>query len=198
VSDVLDVGDGVARLAVGEEQLEAYVARSTDTRIRVHSGELEHLVVADALGVGVRIVTGGREGFAYCGTLEPAGLAETAAEARENATYAEPHEGAGLAEANGPPKRTWSRRACRDAQGVPRRRALTRRPTSALPMELWLTAGDPSPGDIMRWASSGGCSRTRGRYSTSWMRPSKVRLSVISRATSGGSRRRGVLLPWRR
>jgi 2-polyprenyl-3-methyl-5-hydroxy-6-metoxy-1,4-benzoquinol methylase len=33
--------------------------------------------------------------------------------------------------------------------------------------------------------SSGGCSRTRGRYSTSWMRPSKVRLSIISRATSG-------------
>ncbi len=33
--------------------------------------------------------------------------------------------------------------------------------------------------------SSGGCSSTRGRYSTSWMRPSKVRLSIISRATSG-------------
>ena len=33
--------------------------------------------------------------------------------------------------------------------------------------------------------SSGGRSRTRGRYSTSWMRPSKVRLSIISRATSG-------------
>ena len=32
---------------------------------------------------------------------------------------------------------------------------------------------------------SGGCSSTRGRYSTSWMRPSKVRLSIISRATSG-------------
>jgi hypothetical protein len=33
--------------------------------------------------------------------------------------------------------------------------------------------------------SSGGCSRTRGRYSTSWVRPSKVRWSIISRATSG-------------
>lgn len=32
---------------------------------------------------------------------------------------------------------------------------------------------------------SGGCSSTRGLYSTSWMRPSKVRCSVISRATSG-------------
>jgi hypothetical protein len=32
---------------------------------------------------------------------------------------------------------------------------------------------------------SGGCSSTLGRYSTSWMRPSKVRLSIISRATSG-------------
>src|SRR5262245_37294486 len=31
----------------------------------------------------------------------------------------------------------------------------------------------------------GGWSRTRGRYSTSWMRPSKVRLSIMSSATSG-------------
>ena len=33
--------------------------------------------------------------------------------------------------------------------------------------------------------SSGACSSTRGRYSTSWMRPSKVRLSIMSSATSG-------------
>lgn len=32
---------------------------------------------------------------------------------------------------------------------------------------------------------SGGCSSTRGLYSTSWIRPSKVRCSIISRATSG-------------
>ena len=101
MSDVLDVGDGVVRLAAQGEQLEAYVARSTDTRIRVHDGELEHLVVADALGVGVRIVADGREGFAYCGTFEPGGLAETVVEARENAAYAEPRDGAGLAEADG-------------------------------------------------------------------------------------------------
>ena len=31
----------------------------------------------------------------------------------------------------------------------------------------------------------GGPSSTRGRYSTSWMRPSKVRCSIILRATSG-------------
>ncbi|MBB5085262.1 epoxide hydrolase N-terminal domain-containing protein [Nonomuraea endophytica] len=34
-------------------------------------------------------------------------------------------------------------------------------------------------------APSGGCSSTRGLYSTSWMRPSKRRCSIISRATSG-------------
>jgi len=34
-------------------------------------------------------------------------------------------------------------------------------------------------------APSGRCSSTRGLYSTSWMRPSKVRCSIISRATSG-------------
>jgi hypothetical protein len=34
-------------------------------------------------------------------------------------------------------------------------------------------------------APSGECSSTLGRYSTSWMLPSNVRLSVISKATSG-------------
>jgi hypothetical protein len=33
--------------------------------------------------------------------------------------------------------------------------------------------------------ASGGRSSTRGRYSTIWMRPSNVRWSIMSRATSG-------------
>ena len=43
----------------------------------------------------------------------------------------------------------------------------------------------PADGERHAGALSGGCSSTRGLYSTNWMRPSKVRCSIISRATSG-------------
>lgn len=101
MSDLLEVADAVVGLARGDEQLEAYVARSTDTSVRVYRGEVEQLSVADTLGVGVRVVAGGRQGFAYCGTFERRALAETVAEARDNAAYAEPDEHAGVAEPDG-------------------------------------------------------------------------------------------------
>ncbi|HEX6568827.1 MAG TPA: TldD/PmbA family protein [Acidimicrobiales bacterium] len=96
--DLLDVADRLVGMAEGGEQLEAYVARSSDTQVRVYQGEVEQLAVADSLGVGVRIVRDGRQGFAYCGTFDPAALAEAVAEARDNAGFGEPDEAAGLAE----------------------------------------------------------------------------------------------------
>ena len=53
------------------------------------------------MGVGVRVVREGRQGFAYCGTFDADALAETVAEARDNAAFAEPDEAAGLAEPDG-------------------------------------------------------------------------------------------------
>ena len=101
MSDLLDVADAVAAQARGDEQLEAYVGRSTDTQVRVYQGEVEQLAVADSLGVGVRIVHEGRQGFAYCGTFDAEALAETVSEARDNAAFGEPDEAAGLAEPDG-------------------------------------------------------------------------------------------------
>jgi PmbA protein len=101
VTDLLDVADRLVAMAGGDEQLEAYVARSTDTQVRIYEGEVEQLAVADTQGVGVRIVRDGRQGFAYCGSFDPAALAETVTEARDNATFAEPDEAAGLAEPDG-------------------------------------------------------------------------------------------------
>src|SRR5690606_6454240 len=54
-----------------------------------------------SMGVGVRVVRDGRQGFAYCGTFDHAALAETVAEARDNAAFGEPDEAAGLAEPDG-------------------------------------------------------------------------------------------------
>ena len=99
--DLLDVADRLVGMAEGDEQVEAYVARSSDTQVRVYEGAVEQLAVADSMGVGVRVVRDGRQGFAYCGTFDAAALAETVAEARDNATFAEPDEAAGLAEPDG-------------------------------------------------------------------------------------------------
>jgi PmbA protein len=101
MSDLLDIADAVVGQARDDEQLEAYVGRSTDTQVRVYQGEVEQLAVADSLGVGVRIVHGGRQGFAYCGTFDTEALAETVSEARDNAAFGEPDEAAGLAEPDG-------------------------------------------------------------------------------------------------
>jgi PmbA protein len=101
MADLLEVADAVVGMAQGGEQLEAYVARSTDTQVRVYQGEVEQLAVADSLGVGVRIVQEGRQGFAYCGTFDPAALAEAVADARDNATFGEPDDAAGLDEPDG-------------------------------------------------------------------------------------------------
>jgi PmbA protein len=100
-AELLDVADRLVGMAQGGEQLEAYVARSSDTQVRVYKGEVEQLAVADSMGVGVRVVRDGRQGFAYCGTFDAAALAEAVAEARDNAAFGEPDEAAGLAGPDG-------------------------------------------------------------------------------------------------
>jgi PmbA protein len=99
--DLLDVADRLVGMAQGGEQIEAYVARSSDTQVRVYEGEVEQLAVADSMGVGVRVVRDGRQGFAYCGTFDAAALAETVADARDNAAFGEPDDAAGLAHPDG-------------------------------------------------------------------------------------------------
>lgn len=101
MSDLLDVADAVVGLAQDDEQVEAYVARSTDTSVRVYGGGVEQLSVADSMGVGVRVVVHGRQGFAYCGSFDRQAVAETVADARDNAAFAEPDEHAGVAEPDG-------------------------------------------------------------------------------------------------
>ena len=97
VGDLLELADRLVGMAEGGEELEAYVARSSDTSVRVYEGEVEQLAVAESLGVGVRVVRDGRQGFAYCGTFDPGALAETVAEARDNAAFSEPDEAATVA-----------------------------------------------------------------------------------------------------
>lgn len=71
MSDLYEVADLVLSGAEAGEEVEAYVTHSRETQVRVYEGEVEHLSAAEALGIGVRIVRDGRQGFAYCGTFDP-------------------------------------------------------------------------------------------------------------------------------
>jgi PmbA protein len=99
--DLLELAVRVAGAARHGEELEVYVSRGTETDARAYEGEVESLSQAASAGVGVRVVVGGKQGFAYAGSLDDGVVAETLAEARDNATFATPDEHVGLAEPDG-------------------------------------------------------------------------------------------------
>jgi PmbA protein len=100
-ADLLALAQSVANNARAGEQLEAFVARSSYTTVRAHGGEVESFTSAVSAGIGVRVVSDHRQGFAWAGTLEPDAIADALADARDNATFAEPDEWVGLAEPDG-------------------------------------------------------------------------------------------------
>ena len=96
--DLESIARDVAGAARGGEQVEAYVVASRETEIKVFGGEVESLSVADVTGIGVRVISEGRQGIAYAGSLDPAVIASTLADARDNTEYGAPDPGYGLAE----------------------------------------------------------------------------------------------------
>ena len=100
-SPLLDIATRVAGWARDGEEVEAYVGRSSDTRVVVYGGEIESLSSATTEGVGIRVVSVGRQGFAYAGTLDPSVVEETLAEARDNAEFGTPDDHLGLASPDG-------------------------------------------------------------------------------------------------
>lgn len=94
---LLALARGVAGGALPGEQVEAYVARSRHTDVKVFGGDVESLSSAEVDGVGVRIVVDGRQGYAWAGSLDPEVVAETLDEARDNAAFGTPDEHHGLA-----------------------------------------------------------------------------------------------------
>ena len=94
--ELLDLAQRVAGAARAGEEVEAYVVRSRETEVRVFDGEVESLSMAGVEGVGVRVISDHRQGFAWAGSLEPAVVDETLDEARDNAAFGEPDEWNGL------------------------------------------------------------------------------------------------------
>jgi PmbA protein len=111
--ELLAIADRVVAMAKLGEQVEAYVSRSLSTDVRVYEGEVEHFVSAQSEGIGIRVIRDGRTGTSYAGTLDPSQIAEVLAEARDNLTYGEVDEWAGLAEPDGVavvPQTLWDER----------------------------------------------------------------------------------------
>lgn len=98
---LLDLARTIVSWAGPGEELEAFVSWSRATSIRAYHGEVESLSSAEPAGVGIRIVSGGRQGFASAGTLDETVLKETLEEARDNATFAAPDEFVALATPDG-------------------------------------------------------------------------------------------------
>ena len=93
---LLDLAQRVAGAARAGEEVEAYVVRSRETEVRVFDGDVESLSMAGVEGVGVRVISDHRQGFAWAGSLETAVVDETLDEARDNAAFGEPDEWNGL------------------------------------------------------------------------------------------------------
>ncbi len=99
--ELLDIATRVAGAARDGEQVEAYVARGRSTEVKVFEGDVESLSSAESAGVGVRVIAGSRQGFAYAGSLDESVVTETLAEARDNASFGTADEYLGLASPDG-------------------------------------------------------------------------------------------------
>ena len=99
--ELLELAARVAGAAKDGEELEVYVSRGVETDVRAYEGEVESMSSAASAGVGIRVVVGGRQGFAYAGTLEEAVVRQTLADARDNAAFATADEHVGLAGPDG-------------------------------------------------------------------------------------------------
>src|SRR5580700_6987445 len=99
--ELIELAQRIAADAQPGEEIEAYVGWHRETEIRVFEGGIESLSTAESSGVGVRVIAGGRQGFAYVGNLDEHLAHEALAEARDNASFASLDEHAGLARPDG-------------------------------------------------------------------------------------------------
>jgi PmbA protein len=94
---LLELVKRVAAQAGAGEQIEVYASRVDEVEVRAFDGDVESLSSASTAGVGIRVVTGGRQGFAHAGALDEGLIAATLEDARDNAKFATPDEHVGLA-----------------------------------------------------------------------------------------------------
>ena len=101
MTELIQLAQRVVERARPGEQVEAYGVRARDTEVVVYDADVESLSSAASEGMGIRVVADHRQGFAHAGSLDEAVLAETLAEARDNASFATADEHLGLASPDG-------------------------------------------------------------------------------------------------
>ena len=90
-----DLGDLVrtaVEAAEAGEAVEAYAEGSRQTEASALRGEVEGLEFSESRGVGVRLISGGRLGYAYAADPSVEEVHQAVARARENAALTEPDE----------------------------------------------------------------------------------------------------------
>ena len=93
----------VAGAARPGEEVEAWATWRRDVDVRVFHGDVESLSSAEIAGIGVRVVSDHRVGFAYAGSLEKGICEEVLSDARDNVAYGTPDDAEGLADDPGTP-----------------------------------------------------------------------------------------------
>ena len=67
MSELLQIAERVAEQANSGEQVEAYVSRGSSTEVKAYRGEVEAFTSATSAGIGIRVISDGRVGFAHAG-----------------------------------------------------------------------------------------------------------------------------------
>ena len=89
MTDYLELAKEVVKRASGDGvEVEALITHDVETNIKVSQGEVEQLAQSTARGLGVRVIDGGRTGYAYTSDLSDEGIEQTWRTARELATVA--------------------------------------------------------------------------------------------------------------
>ena len=96
--DLLALAHRALEAAKPKEEVEAFATWGRETEVKVYGGEVEALSSAESRGVGVRVISDGRLGYAYAADPDPDELAEIVEGARTNAALATPDEGNRLPE----------------------------------------------------------------------------------------------------
>jgi PmbA protein len=90
--DLSELAAAAVAAARGDEAVEAYAEETRHTEVRAHRAEVEGLTFSESRGVGVRLIAGGRLGYAYAADPSLDEVREAVERARENATFASEDE----------------------------------------------------------------------------------------------------------
>ena len=91
----------IVERASNGEGVEAFVTHARNFNVKVYEGEIESLSSAEPRGAGVRVLDGGRVGFAYSTDLSDDGLDDLVGRARDNARHADSDDAVALADGAG-------------------------------------------------------------------------------------------------